>query len=116
MSVDAGTCLGAILNVRDRAGCGVALPRRMPDGTETTDPTYGWLGGSMTWKVPFGWRKMYDSSVTEPIGQFAEDTRQVMSITADGEFRVEKLQHTATRMTNGTITVDGHLDDGILDN
>lgn len=116
MSVDAGNCLGAILNVRDRAGCGVALPRRMPDGTETTDPTYGWLGGSMTWKVPFGWRKMYDSSVTEPIGQFAEDTRQVMSITADGEFRVEKLQHTATRMTNGTITVDGHLDDGILDN
>ena len=64
--------------VRDYAGTGEALPRRMPDGTETTNTTYGWLGGNLTWKVPFGWRRKSDSSVTEPVGRFAEDTRQII--------------------------------------
>lgn len=70
----------------------------------------------MTWKVPFGWKHWTASDSAGPVDMFAEETRQVMSITAEGEFRVEKLLHTASRMTNGTITVDGHVDDGILDN
>ena len=51
-----------------------------------------------------------------PVGQFAEDTQQVMSLTEAGTFSVQKLLHTAIRQTNGTVTVDGRVDDGILDN
>jgi hypothetical protein len=74
-----------------------------PDGTTTNNPAYGWLGGSLIWKVPFGW-KHKDSSSEEPSGIFAEDTRQIMSITADCDFSVQKLGHTVTRQINGTIT------------
>ena len=113
--VDPGNLVGASEDGRDKAGCKVALTRRMPDGTPTDDPSYGWLGGDLPWKVPFGW-KHRDSSAIEPVGIFAEDTRQILSITESGDFSVHKLQHTATRQLDGTITVDGHADDGILDN
>ena len=89
----------------------------MPDGTTTTNTGYGWLGGgSLTWKVPFGWKKFDDSSSSDPIGIFAEGTRQITSITETGDFKVEKLGHTAIRRINGPITLDGNADDGILDN
>ena len=113
--VDTGNLVGASEGGRDKAGCKVALTRRMPDGTPTDDPSYGWLGGNLTWKVPFGWKRMDDPSI-EPVGIFAEDTRQILSITESGDFSVHKLQHTATRQINGAITVDGNEDDGILDN
>ena len=112
--VDPGNLVGASEGGRDKAGCKAALTRRMPDGTPTDDPSYGWLGGDLTWKVPFGWRHR-DASDIEPFGVFADDTRQIMSITESGDFSVRKLGHTATRLLNGTITVDGHPDDGILD-
>ena len=98
-----------------RAGFEDELCPMKPDGTPTDDPTYGWLGGDLTWKVPFGW-KHRDAPDIEPVGRFAEDTRQILSITESGDFSVRKLQHTATRQLDGTITVDGHADDGILDN
>ena len=113
--VDPGNLVGASEDGRDKAGCRVELTRRMPDGTPTDDPSYGWLGGDLPWKVPFGW-KHRDSSAVEPVGRFAEDTRQILSITESGDFSVHKLQHTATRRLDGIITVDGHADDGILDN
>ena len=114
--VDEGNYWGLSENVRDYAGRKGELLRMTPGGTLTTNTAYGWLGGTMTWKVPFGWKHWTASNSVGPVDTFAEETRQVMSITAEGEFRVEKLLHTASRMTNGTITVDGHVDDGILDN
>lgn len=57
-----------------------------------------------------------DRSVTDPIGRFAEDVRQIMSITESGDFGVQKLGHEAIRRIDGTITLDGNADDGILDN
>ena len=39
-----------------------------------------------------------------------------MSITADGDFSVQKLGHEAIRRIDGTITLDGNADDGIVDN
>ena len=89
----------------------------MPDGTTTTSTEYAWLGGgSLIWKVPFGWVESGANSASEPIGVFAEDVRQITTITADGDFSVMKLGHTAIRQINGTITLDGNADDGILDN
>ena len=89
----------------------------MPDGTTTTNTEYGWLGGgSLIWKVPFGWAEFDANSASKPIGVFAEDVRQITTISADGDFSVMKLDHTATRQINGPITLDGNEDDGILDN
>ena len=116
LPVGSGNYAGEIYNARDLAGSGTVLPRRMPDGTETTNTAYGWLGGSLVWKVPFGWRKQFDRSTTEPVGRFAEGERQIMSITADGDFSVQKLGHEAIRRIDGTITLDGNADDGIVDN
>ena len=113
--VEDGNYVGGT-NARDRGGFLGELPRRMPDGTETTDPAYGWLGGSLTLKIPFGWKHHSARLDAGPVGIFAEDTRQTVSITADGDFRVEKLGHTAIRRIDGTITLDGNPDDGILDN
>ena len=116
-AVDDQNRLGMDLGIRDRAGFACEVYRMMPDGTTTTNTAYGWLGGgSLTWKVPFGWKKFDDSSSSDPIGIFAEDTRQITSITADGDFSVMKLGHTAIRQINGAITLDGNVDDGILDN
>ena len=67
-------------------------------------------------KIPFGWKHHSARLDAGPVGIFAEDTRQTVSITADGDFRVEKLGHTAIRRIDGTITLDGNPDDGILDN
>ncbi len=91
--------------MRDHAGYPDQLPRMMPDGTTTNNPAYGWLGGSLVWKVPFGWR-LKDSHNEGPIGIFAEGTRQIQSITETGDYSVEKLGHKATRQINGTLTLE----------
>lgn len=115
-NVESGNYWGLSRNVRDFAGRKGALSRMMPNGTVTTNTAYGWIGGSMTWKVPFGWKSSEYPSGDEPVGVFAEGTRQIMSITAEGDFSVQKLGHAATRHINGPITLDGNEDDGILDN
>ena len=66
--------------------------------------------------MPFGWAEFDANSASKPIGVFAEDVRQITTISADGDFSVMKLDHTATRQINGPITLDGNEDDGILDN
>ena len=115
--VDTQNCLGTTQGIRDRAGFECEIYRMKPDGSTTTNTDYGWLGGgSLIWKVPFGWAEFGVNSASEPIGVFAEDVRQIMTITADGDFSVMKLGHTAIRQINGAITLDGNVDDGILDN
>ena len=104
-AVEDGNCWGLSQNVRDFAGRKGELRRMMPNGTETTNTAYGWLGGTMTWKVPFGWKHWTAGDSAGPVGRFAEDTRQIMSVTADGTFSVQKLQHSAMRQTNGAVTV-----------
>ena len=104
-AVEDGNCWGLSQNVRDFAGRKGELRRMMPNGTETTNTDYGWLGGTMTWKVPFGWKHWTAGDSAGPVGRFAEDTRQIMSVTADGTFSVQKLQHSAMRQTNGAVTV-----------
>ena len=115
MSIESGNCVKS--SIRDRAGFEHEIYRMMPDGTTTTNTEYGWLGGgSLIWKVPFGWAEFDANSASKPIGVFAEDVRQITTISADGDFSVMKLDHTATRQINGPITLDGNEDDGILDN
>ena len=101
----------------DKAGFSGALPRRTPEGVPTDDPSYGWcFGGSLTWKIPFGWNKQPHSSLADPVGCFAEETRQTFRISEGGDFRMEKLGHYAERKLDGRVFVDGNEDDGILNN
>ena len=104
-------------SAKDLAGYRGSLPRRTLDGHETTDQTIGWCdGGSLTWKIPFGWNKEPHAQDADPVGRFAEGTRQIFRISAGGDFRMEKLGHNAERKLDGRIFVNGHADDGILDN
>ncbi|MCQ2395055.1 MAG: hypothetical protein MJ249_12295 [Kiritimatiellae bacterium] len=89
----------------DCAGVAVALARVKPDGTETDDPQYGWLGGELTWKIPFGWQlcSIKWPMRAPPLGTFAEESRQVFTLTASGDFKIHKLGNEAERKIDGTI-------------
>ena len=70
----------------------------------------------MVWRIPFGWKGVYDNSViaTAPIGRFAEGTTQEISIDPSGDFSVIKLQHTAIRQIDGAVSVDGHTGTDVI--
>ena len=114
--VEVGNYYGQSDDVRDAAGIKGELPRITPEYNFTTNTAYGWMDGSLVWKVPFGWKHVDAPARDEAVGTFADETRQVFTITEAGDFSVQKLQHTAMRQTNCVVTVDGHVDDGILDN
>ena len=116
VTVGSGNILGGPDSF-DKAGFAGSLQRRTPEGVPTDDPTYGWCtGGSLTWKIPFGWNKHPHSLSADPVERFAEETRQVFRISANGDFRMEKLGHYAERKIDGRVFVDDHEDDGILNN
>ena len=116
VTVSSGNILGGPDSF-DKAGFTGSLQRRTPEGVLTDDPTYGWCtGGSLTWKIPFGWNKHPHSLSADPVERFAEETRQVFRISANGDFRMEKLGHYAERKIDGRVFVDDHEDDGILNN
>ena len=116
VTVSSGNILGGPDSF-DKAGFAGSLQRRTPEGVPTDDPTYGWCtGGSLTWKIPFGWNKHPHSLSADPVERFAEETRQVFRISANGDFRMEKLGHYAERKIDGRVFVDDHEDDGILNN
>ena len=93
------------------------LPRMKNDGTVTTNTAFGWLDGSLVWKVPFGWKGAFDihTSITNPIGRFAEGTLQEMSINPRGDFSIKKLKHTAVRQIDGAVSVDGKSGDSVIE-
>ena len=115
-SVETGNYYGLSDDVRDFAGVKGELPRITPECNFTTNTAYGWMDGSLVWKVPFGWKHVDAPTRDEAVGTFAEETRQIMTLTETGNFSVQKLQHSAMRQTNCLVTVDGNVDDGILDN
>lgn len=102
IEVEGGNYVGGYGAV-DKARCFVSFPRRKPDGTETTDVSYGWLGGSLTWKVPMGWGGKIMPEYSEPSGTFAEETRQRFLITSQGDVTVEKLGNSAERKIDGRV-------------
>lgn len=86
------------------------------DGVETSDTAYGWLGGSLKWKIPFGWKGSFDTTTTAmtPVGRFAEETIQEIQISPSGDFSIQKLGHIAERKINGEITVDGNSGEDVI--
>lgn len=92
----------------DKAGSFDSLPRMTPDGVVTNDAAFGWMGGDKTWMIPFGWGPRNATSSTEPIGRFAEGVTQCFHITAQGDYRIEKLGHSSERKINGDVFTDGN--------
>ena len=107
LGVDSDNCVGEGSHVDD-AGFDGIMPRRMPDGTITTDTTYGWMGGgTLTWQIPFGWREYGASGWSSPLGTFAEESLQIFTISADGDCHIQKLDNNAERKIDGRIYFNG---------
>ena len=116
IGVGSGNYVGGI-DAFDKAGYHGPLPRMTEEGTITSDPSYGWLGGSLTWKIPFGWQtNPAPSPLSDPVWSFADNTRQIFRITANGDFSIEKLGHVATRTLSGDVTVTNCPAAGVLRN
>ncbi|MGN0877186.1 MAG: hypothetical protein ACI4TC_07955 [Kiritimatiellia bacterium] len=94
-------------DAEDTAGLIVVLPRMKPNGEFTRDTSYGWLGGSLVWRIPFGWGPQNSRKGDAEVGRFPVETSQVFSITAGGDFKSEKLNNDAERRINGKAYVNG---------
>ena len=82
-----------------------------------------WYNGSLTWKIPIGWRPAWNGSGTswpvgvEPLEDFrcgraivadSEDLYcQVFGMESDGTASISKFGHVIVRGTNGVIRIDG---------
>ena len=91
----------------DRAGMEGVFPRMRANGVPTLDPSVDWAGGgSLVWRIPFGWNvDQPTGSTADPIGFFAEEARQVIRVSNTGTFSVHKLGHVAERTLNGDSRV-----------
>ena len=101
--VDGNNRVGGADWMVDDAGFKSAVPRMKPDGTTTTNTAYGWLGGTLEWKIPFGWQETHPGSFVPPIERFATDTRQIFTITPTGDCTIRKFSAEAQRMIDGQI-------------
>ena len=96
-----GNCMGT----GDIAGLRSELYRMTADGELTLDTSCDWMGGEMTWKIPFGWKDAGDNdSLALPVGRFAEETRHIFRLRANGDLRIEKMRNFAERKVTGEIS------------
>ena len=103
--VESGNYVG--LGAYDSAGYGGSLPRITPDGTFTTSTEYKWMDGSLVWRIPFGWNHRLVREGEPEVGLLPIVASQIFSITADGDFKIEKLKNSAERRINGKIYLNG---------
>ena len=85
----------------DSTGLAVALPRMTPNNEITDDPTVGWVFGTRTWALPFGWNVKGTTGEAAPYCQFAAGKNMLFTIDEFGTVSVTKLGYTATRSIDG---------------
>ena len=83
-------------NFRDEAALAEELLPITPDGTLTNDYSFGWMWGTMTWEVPFGWNVKGTTNGTAQFKAF-ECTTQEFHIDPWGNASVLKFEKQATR-------------------
>ena len=98
----------AVLNffMADNADMGEMLPRMKPDGTITDDLRYGWMNGTMNWKIPVGWNER-NSAKGETVVKSFQTYWQQFAINAQGTLRIAKLGNWIQRGTNNIVQVSG---------
>ena len=67
----------------------------------------GWQSGNILWMDPFGWNVTNVTGTASEYGQFATDTTQTTSLTADGTVTIQKFGHEVVRGTNGIPFLNG---------
>lgn len=90
----------------DNADMGEMLPRMKPDGTITDDSRYGWMNGTMNWKIPVGWNEQ-NSANGETVVKSFQTYWQQFSINAQGTLRIAKLGNWIQRGTNNIVQING---------
>ena len=90
----------------DNADMGEMLPRMKPDGTITDDLRYGWMNGTMNWKIPVGWNER-NSAKGETVVKSFQTYWQQFAINAQGTLRIAKLGNWIQRGTNNIVQVNG---------
>ncbi len=93
--------------LNDEAGFKRALPQLDSTGSVSTIGTNGWSVGNLTWKVPCGWAALGVERGDDPVGTFANDARQVMTIDAQGNVEVQKHGNAVQREIGGGIILNG---------
>ena len=83
-------------NFRDEAALAEELLPITPDGTLTNDYSFGWMWGTMTWEVPFGWNAKGTTNGTAQFKTF-ECTTQEFHIDPWGNASVLKFDKQVTR-------------------
>ena len=98
MNVNVHNRLGPV-NFRDEAALAEEMLPITSDGILTNDYSFGWMEGTMTWEVPFGWNAKGTTKGTEPYGTF-EGSTQEFYISQGGFVGVRKFRNQATRYVN----------------
>ena len=93
--------------LNDEAGFKRALPQLDSTGFVSTTGTNGWANGNLTWEVPCGWADSNVQKGDDPIGTFANGSRQVMTIDAQGNVEVQKHGNAVRREISGGIILNG---------
>ena len=93
--------------LNDEAGFMKALPQLDSTGSVSTMGTNGWAAGNLTWDVTCGWAALGVERGDDPVGAFANDARQVMTIDAGGNVEVQKHGNGVRREIDGGIILNG---------
>ena len=93
--------------LNDEAGLTTALPQVDEHGFVSLSGASGWRDGCLTWIVPCGWGANSVSEDEDPVGVFAAESSQVMSIDEDGTCEVRKHSNMVRRSADGLIHLNG---------
>lgn len=93
----------------DEAGFRGELPQVDGQGEVSLQGTCGWANGELAWQVLCGWGSPGSMTDDDPVGTFATDAWQIMTIDADGDCEVRKHGNSVSRMIGGQILLNGEV-------
>ena len=92
--------------MQDCTEMGDRIPRIKPNGETSFEPIYGWIVGSMNWRIPVGWN-CRNSEPGDPALKEFMVYWQSFRMSIEGTLEVEKLSNTVQRATNSVIRLNG---------
>ena len=101
-------CKGVVRDINGEAliGATVTVKGSKTQGTITDDSRYGWMNGTMNWKIPVGWNER-NSANGETVVKSFQTYWQQFSINAQGTLRIAKLGNWIQRGTNNIVQING---------
>ena len=90
----------------DNADMGDLLPRMTPDGSIANNTSFGWILGTMNWKIPVGWNER-NASLDDMVVKSFQTYWQQFAINSQGTLRINKLGQWVQRGTNNVVQING---------